>query len=328
MTNSLFDTTSLDSAVAYFRRNFQDNVILIDNKKEFAHSIAMALASEGLSVIHVRSNDLLLHMRALASIILFVSTSVDGDALQLMRSLRAQSETAAFIVISSIGSVEYRVSCLKAGADDCIEQPFLMAELLARIQAARRRFAMTQSMRLVSGFLELNRVDRVLYRHGVEVELRPREYKLLEYFMLNEGIALSRDLLIEKIWKDDRAVSANVDVHVGNLRRKIEGGHGRLLASVRGLGFRFGDPVGVLSERYVGRAIGAKIEIGGRFIVSCKITDLTVSNCQLQITECLLLPESLDLLVFVPQGIVQRRKIKVESRDAQLLCGEFVKVTP
>jgi len=226
------------------RSPLNNRIVLIEDDEGLAREIILALSADGLLVLRLRSADALIGTRLEASAILMDRMVNGSDNLHVLERMRANGDRTPAIIISALVSVEERVNGLRAGADDYLVKPFAMSELVARVEAARRRHDMIQETRLAAGPLELDRVKRMVFRNGTAIELLPREYELLEYFMLNEGIVLTRSMLLEKIWKLNGAVQTNVvDVHVGNLRKKIEAGHNRLINNIRGQGFRFGDPL-------------------------------------------------------------------------------------
>ena len=220
-----------------------NKVVLIENDEDLAREIVLALSAEGLSILRLPSAKSLIDTRIWASAILLDRMLNGSDSLHVVERMRADGNRTPTIIISSLASVEERVDGLKAGADDYLVKPFAMVELVARVEAARRRYDMIRETRLVAGPLDLDRISRMVYRGGIPIQLHPREYELLEFFMLNAGIVLKRSVILENVWKTSSVLQTNViDVHVGNIRKKIELGNKRLITAVRGQGFRFGDP--------------------------------------------------------------------------------------
>ena len=124
--------------------------------------------------------------------------------------------------------------------DDYLVKPFALSELCARVEALLRRGEGVRATRLKTGPLELDLVDRWAWRSGDRVELLPREFKLLEYFMRRPGQIVTRTMLLEDVWGYKFVPQTNVvDVHIGNLRRKLDPSDGRrFIVNVRGSGFR------------------------------------------------------------------------------------------
>jgi two-component system OmpR family response regulator len=116
-----------------------------------------------------------------------------------------------------------------------------MAELAARVEALRRRLDDVRTTMLRAGGLEMDLIEHTVKRDGVPIELLPREFKLLEYFLRRPGQIVTRAMLLEGVWHYSFIAETNViDVHIGNLRRKIDtAGVPSLITSIRGAGFMF-----------------------------------------------------------------------------------------
>ena len=129
---------------------------------------------------------------------------------------------------------------LDVGADDYLVKPFAFPELLARLRALLRRPPLQTDTTLSIGDLELDVARREVKRAGLPIDLSPREFSLLEYLMRNPNLVLTRTQIAEHIWSFDYYGGSNVvDVYIGYLRRKINGGDGKqLIHTVRGVGYR------------------------------------------------------------------------------------------
>lgn len=144
------------------------------------------------------------------------------------------------LMVTALGTTDDIVSGLDAGADDYISKPFSFAELQARIRALlRRREGAKVNQVLQCGDLTLDQVSRRATRNGETIDLTVKEYRLLEYFMNNQGIALSRLQLLREVWDKNFDTNTNiVDVYVNYLRAKIDKNHERkLIRTVVGLGY-------------------------------------------------------------------------------------------
>ena len=129
---------------------------------------------------------------------------------------------------------------MKAGCDDFLVKPFDVRELTARVEALSRRGANIGVIRLRVGDLVMDLIDRTVRYEGRLVDLVPREFKLLEYFMRRPGQTVTRAMLLEDVWNFQPPSYTNiVDVQIGNLRRKLDPtGNRRVIVSVRSVGFK------------------------------------------------------------------------------------------
>lgn len=163
------------------------------------------------------------------------------DGLQLCRMIRQNlGYSIPILMVTALGTTDDIVSGLDAGADDYISKPFSFAELQARIRALlRRREGAKVNQVLQCGDLILDQVSRRATRNGETIDLTVKEYRLLEYFMNNQGIALSRLQLLREVWDKNFDTNTNiVDVYVNYLRAKIDKNHDRkLIRTVVGLGY-------------------------------------------------------------------------------------------
>ena len=162
------------------------------------------------------------------------------DGLTLIDRVRARGVRTPVLILSARRTVDDRVRGLQAGGDDYLTKPFAFAELLARVQALiRRSTGATESTRLTVGDLTLDLLTRRAERAGRALDLRPREFALLEYLMRNPGRVLSKTMILSHVWGYNFNPGTNVvDVLVSRLRDKIdEGFEPRLLHTVRGVGY-------------------------------------------------------------------------------------------
>jgi two-component system response regulator MprA len=161
------------------------------------------------------------------------------DGLEVCRRLRAAGDRVPVLIVTACDTVSDRVAGLDAGADDYLVKPFSTSELRARVRALLRRAGWERPERLRFSDLELNAGGRLVYRRQRRVELTRREFALLELFLRNPGLALSRSVILDRVWGlDFPAASRVLEVYVGHLRRKLEAsGEARLLQTVRGVGY-------------------------------------------------------------------------------------------
>jgi two-component system OmpR family response regulator len=162
------------------------------------------------------------------------------DGLSLIEQLRAKKIQTPVLILSARHSVDDRVKGLQAGGDDYLTKPFAFAELLARVQALLRRAgASAEPTSLVVGDLSLDLLTRRVERAGRPIDLRPREFALLEYLMRHPGRVLSKTMILSHVWGYSFDPGTNVvDVLVSRLRDKIdEGFDTKLIHTVRGAGY-------------------------------------------------------------------------------------------
>ena len=162
------------------------------------------------------------------------------DGLSLIDELRRRGRPTPVLILSARRSVDDRVRGLQSGGDDYLTKPFAFAELLARVQAlVRRATRATDPTTLMLGDLTLDLLTRKVTRGGTSIELRPREFALLEYLMRNTGKVVSKTMILSHVWDYTFDPQTNiVDVLVSRLREKIDRPFERkLLRTVRGVGY-------------------------------------------------------------------------------------------
>lgn len=165
------------------------------------------------------------------------------DGLELVHRMRAQGIGTPVLVLSALGKVDDRVLGLRAGADDYLAKPFVFAELVARIDAlARRNAGGGWGTVLRVEDLELDPSSRRVTRAGRAIDVKPREFLLLEYLMRHHDQLVMRTMLLESVWDYHFDPRTNViDVHISRLRQKIDHGFDKpLLHTVRGAGYMLG----------------------------------------------------------------------------------------
>jgi two-component system OmpR family response regulator len=162
------------------------------------------------------------------------------DGLAVIDSLRRRGRATPVLILSARRSVDDRVRGLQAGGDDYLTKPFAFAELLARVQAlVRRATRAPEPTRLTVGDLSLDLLTRKVERGGTPIELRPREFALLEYLMRHAGTVVSKTMILSHVWEYSFDPQTNiVDVLVSRLREKIDRPfEKKLLQTVRGVGY-------------------------------------------------------------------------------------------
>src|SRR3954463_4976287 len=204
---------------------------LVQGLKESGHVVDEAGDGEtGLNLALSRSYDVAVIDRMLPGL----------DGLRVVAEMREHGNITPVLFLSALSEVDDRVKGLKAGGDDYLTKPYAFVELLARIDAlVRRRAPAGVRTRLDVGDLELDLLSRAAKRSGTDIELQPREFRLLEYLMRHAGQVVTRTMLLESVWEYHFDPQTNViDVHISRLRAKIDKGfEAPLLHTVRGAGY-------------------------------------------------------------------------------------------
>ena len=162
------------------------------------------------------------------------------DGLSVVRALRAAELTVPVLILSALANVDERVTGLRAGGDDYLTKPFAFSELHARLEALLRRpRAIAQQTELEVDDLKMDLLTRRVSRAGQPIDLRPQEFKLLEYLMRHAGEVVTRTMLFEGVWDFHFDPQTNVvDVHISRLRQKIDRGfENALIHTHRGGGY-------------------------------------------------------------------------------------------
>jgi len=217
-------------------------LLLIEDNKETADEIRAELGDRGFEVDWAANGiEGLDKARSGAAEAMIVDRLLPGmDGLTIIEALRHEGIRTPVLVLSALRAVDDRVRGLRAGGDDYLTKPFATVELIARIEALMRRPAESRDTVLRIGPLELDLIKRTAKRGDRAIDLLPREFRLLEYMMRRSDQLLTRAMLIEEVWnyKFVPATTNLIDVHMGRLRRKIDGfDDAQLIHNVRGSGF-------------------------------------------------------------------------------------------
>ncbi|MGO8800703.1 MAG: response regulator transcription factor [Roseiarcus sp.] len=218
-------------------------VLLIEDELGLAEEVIAELRRLGHPVRHADTVDAgLQEARAGGAAILIVDRMLHGaDGLSIVETLREEGVKTPVLVVSALSSVDERIHGLRAGGDDYLVKPFAIAELTARVDALLRRLEDVRTTKLRAGDLEMDLIEQTVKRGEALIDLLPREFKLLEYFIQRPGQIVTRAMLLERVWNYRFTPETNVvDVHIGNLRRKIDiAGQPSLIRNIRGAGFMF-----------------------------------------------------------------------------------------
>ena len=216
-------------------------VLVIEDDSETAAEILEDFAVAGFAVVRESTGPAgLARAQAESFDVITLDRLLPGlDGLALLDRLRATGVRTPVLVLSALSSVDDRVRGLRAGGDDYLSKPFFPAELRARVEVLARRPADAQQTVLRFEDLEIDLLDRRAQRAGRDLDLVPREFRLLEFLVRHAGQVVTRAILFEGVWHYRFDPGTNlVDVHIGKLRRKVDApGEPQLIHTVRGTGF-------------------------------------------------------------------------------------------
>ncbi|MDP4795870.1 MAG: response regulator transcription factor [Rhodospirillales bacterium] len=164
----------------------------------------------------------------------------DGRGLDFLNTVRAAGNTTPVIILTARDQISERIEGLNAGADDYLVKPFDLAELTARIAAVQRRYTGNPNPMINLGDLQIDLAAKKISKHGTDIILTAREWRLLEALMQRPGVIFSKAQLEESLYNFDAEFESNtVEVHVSRLRKKL--GHA-VIETMRGAGYRLGQP--------------------------------------------------------------------------------------
>src|SRR5262245_28048562 len=216
--------------------------LIVEDDDTIAEFVARGLREAGFAVDRVADGDAgftaaLEHPYDVAIVDVMLPKR---DGLTLIEGLRRKKVATPVLILSAQRSVDDRVRGLQSGGDDYLTKPFAFAELLARVQAlVRRATRAPEPTTLAVDDLQLDLLSRRVTRGGKPIELRPREFTLLEYLMRNAGKVVSKTMILSHVWEYSFDPQTNiVDVLVSRLREKIDRPfEKKLLQTVRGVGY-------------------------------------------------------------------------------------------
>ncbi|NDW04769.1 response regulator transcription factor [Jiella pacifica] len=217
-------------------------VLVIEDDASTADYVVLGLKEEGHDPDHAASGPIGLELACTRD---YDAVVVDRmlpalDGLSIVRALRSSGRDTPVIFLTSVSGLDDRVEGLEAGADDYLVKPFAFSELMARLNALARRSPLRREETVLKvGDLEMNLIARTVKRDGRDIELQPREFRLLEYMMRNRGRVLTRTMLLERVWDFHFDPKTNVvETHVSRLRSKLDKPFtGEMIRTVRGSGY-------------------------------------------------------------------------------------------
>jgi DNA-binding response OmpR family regulator len=215
-------------------------ILVIEDDRKVANFISSGLEQEGYAV-DVLHEGTAAGAQALAcdydAVVLDLMLP-GRSGFQVLRDIRARKAALPILILTAKDSLEERVAGLDSGADDYMVKPFALAELSARLRAVLRRGVARENTLRVAD-LEMDTVRRVVRRGGRPIDLKPKEYALLEFLMRHSDRPVTKSLIIEHVWNIHfDSVSNVVEVHINALRNKVDRGFDRpLIHTLRGVGY-------------------------------------------------------------------------------------------
>ena len=218
-------------------------LLLVEDNERVTRFLTKGLRESGHTVDHAatgRDGILLAASDVYDAIIMDRMLPGQIDGLAIIEALRKTGNRVPILILSALSDVNERIRGLRSGGDDYLTKPFAFGELLARLDALRRRSTGSEpGTRLEVGDLRMDLLSRRVARGARSIALQPREFKLLEYLMRHSGQVVTRTMLLENVWDYNFDPQTNVvDVHISKLRQKIDAAAERpLLKTVRNAGY-------------------------------------------------------------------------------------------
>ncbi|HEX9304976.1 MAG TPA: response regulator transcription factor [Thermoanaerobaculia bacterium] len=222
-------------------------VLVVEDEEKIAQFLRKGLTEKGYSVEAVADADRALERLEGGEydlVILDLLLPGSRDGIELCREIRTRGIPAKVLMLTARDSVVNKIEGLDAGADDYLVKPFSFRELLARLRALARRTEVPEPGPLVYGDLTYDPESREVRRRGELIRLTAREGALFELLLRRRGKVVSRSEIQARIWEDSFDLSTNIiDVYINALRRKLDAGEKeKLIQTVRGVGYRLGEP--------------------------------------------------------------------------------------
>jgi two-component system copper resistance phosphate regulon response regulator CusR len=216
-------------------------ILIVEDEKKVASFIKKGLEEEGYAADVATDGEegLALGLTRVHDLIILDIRLPKMDGLRVLQALRYDRVTAPVLLLTVRATIEDKVLGLDAGADDYLTKPFAFQELVARVRALLRRRTEGEPTVLCISDLRLDPARRTVTRGDEKIDLTPREFALLDYFMRNPGRVLTRTMIAEHVWDYSFDTSTNViDVYVNYLRKKVDAGREpKLLHTIRGVGY-------------------------------------------------------------------------------------------
>jgi len=217
-------------------------ILVIEDDKEIANFIAKGLLEAGFTVdiAYDGRDGLFLASEEIYDVIVMDRMLPMFDGLTVLKALRSSNIQMPVLMLSAMADVNHRIEGLRAGSDDYMTKPFSISELVVRVQVLLKRVSgLSDETTFHIDDLTVNLLSRQVMRQGKTIDLKQKEFQLLDFLLRNVGQVVTRTMIMEHIWNYNYDPSTNVvDVHISKLRKKIDEGHeNKLIHTIRGAGY-------------------------------------------------------------------------------------------
>jgi DNA-binding response OmpR family regulator len=218
-------------------------VLIVEDDRRLAASLRRSLIESRMSVdvMHDGDDGLAAATATPYDVIVLDLMLPSLNGFDVTRRLRERSVDTPILILTGRDAVDDRVAGLEAGADDYLVKPFALREVVARLRALTRRHLPNRKAQLRAGSVLLDTAAHTLTVDGRAVDLTTKEFAILEYFLLNQGMLLTRSQILEHAWNYDFEGGRNlIEVYIGRLRKKlVDAGAGDPFMTIRGSGYRY-----------------------------------------------------------------------------------------
>lgn len=224
--------------------------LLIEDELKLARAIRSGLELDGYVVEHTpNGEDALLFLENDKFDVVILDRMLEGDldGVDVCQAIRSKDDSTPIIMLTALNEISDRISGLNQGADDYLGKPFDFEELLARLRALIRRPQKSVGPIITHDLLSIDTSTKEVSLLGKTIKLSKKEYSLLEFLLLNPGLTLSKEQIIERVWDFDADILPNtVEATVKNIRKKMKSDEGSydIIETVRGFGYRVNAKVG------------------------------------------------------------------------------------
>jgi DNA-binding response OmpR family regulator len=228
----------------YYRQTVHMKILIVEDQEKLAEMVKRGLEKEGFAADYVtdglEAEKRILMYWADYDLIILDLMLPGKNGFEICAAVRAAGISKPILVLTARDVTDEKISLLNSGADDYLTKPFSFEELLARIRSILRRPAEQTSDTLEINNIALDRKSHDVRVNGEPVELTHKEFMLLEYFMSHPDVVVGRNELHDKLWDfNDESFSNTIDVHMKNLRKKVDSAINPVFETIRGVGYKF-----------------------------------------------------------------------------------------